>query len=361
LRDTNLSDTKLGGVDFSDSLLMGAKLTHAEGSCDFSGASLHEQLQYSGADLRDSELENSDFSGANLSSTDFSRANLDGSDFSNSNPEDVDFSETSIREGKFTQTELPNTDFSHADVSESDFRDADLVDASFFCANLERAKLTGADLFGADLSGAQFYASRIGDVAINTETVLDQHGGHRCAYDPNSEYGYDSDEKEKTGQLQKAMGAYHVLEQLTRANTLPDEQAKFFARRQDMRRAQLREDGQRLEYWFAEAQNAVFRHGESFSRVVAWAVGTIVAFALLYPIGGWLQSESTGAITYSNIADSPLLLWKSLHHSALLFLTGSGPLTPTGTVGELLVTIEAITAPVLLALLVFVLGRRAAR
>ena len=130
-----------------------------------------------------------------------------------------------------------------------------------------------------------------------------------------------------------------------------------------MRRAQLREEEQspKINYWFAEAQNAIFRHGESFSRVVGWSAGTIVAFALLYPIGGWLQSESTGAITYSNIADSPLLLWKSLHHSALLFLTGGGPLTPTGTVGELLVTIEAITAPVLLALVVFVLGRRAAR
>jgi hypothetical protein len=216
-------------------------------------------------------------------------------------------------------------------------------------------------LFGADLSGAQIYGARILDAAINTETVFDEHGEHRCAYDPHSEYKYDSDNEVKIGQLSKAMAAYHLLEQWTRANTLPDEQAKFFVRRQDMRRAQLRADGQILNYSFAEAQNLIFRHGESFSRVVGWSVGTIVFFTLIFPIGGWLQSESTGTINFGAIAESPLLLWKTFYHSTLLFLTGGGPLNTTGTVGEVLTTIEALIAPILLALLVFVLGRRAAR
>ncbi|WP_276257769.1 hypothetical protein [Haloglomus litoreum] len=38
-----------------------------------------------------------------------------------------------------------------------------------------------------------------------------------------------------------------------------------------------------------------------------------------------------------------------------------GPSTATGTVGEVLTTVEAMVGPILLSLLVFVLGRRATR
>jgi hypothetical protein len=249
------------------------------------------------------------------------------------------------------------TNFEEAHLENADFERVNLSEA-----NMERAKLLNADLFGTDLSGAQLYGARIGGAAINTETVFDKkHDEYRCIYDPNSEYEYESDDEEQVGQLRKAMGNYHVLEQLTRANTLPDKQSKFFARRQDMRRAQFREDGRRLQYWFAEAQNVVFRHGESFSRVVGWSVGSIILFALAFPLGGWFQSDSTGTITYSAIAESPSLLWKVFYHSALLFLTGDGPLNTTGIIGEVITATEALIAPILLALLIFVLGRRAAR
>jgi uncharacterized protein YjbI with pentapeptide repeats len=260
----------------------------------------------------------------------------------------------------FTGTYMTGTNFEEAHLEGADFDGTNLAGA-----NLERAKLSNADLFGTDLSGARLYGARIGDARINTETVFDRHGQHRCVYDPNSEYEYDpdEDEDEKVDRIRKAMGAYHVLEQLTRANTLPDEQSKFFARRQDMRRAQLRqqEEFPRFNYWFSKLQNLIFRHGESFSRVVGCSIGTIVFFALVFPLGGWVQSESTGTITYGSIAESPSLLWQTFYHSTLLFLTGVGPLDTTGTVGEVLTTVEALVAPILLALLVFVLGRRAAR
>jgi large-conductance mechanosensitive channel len=147
---------------------------------------------------------------------------------------------------------------------------------------------------------------------------------------------------------------------------MPDAQSKFFTRRQDMRRIQLRQDGQRLNYWFATAQNAVFRHGESFSRVVGWSLVTMILFSFVYPLGGWIKKEgSTGEVvqvyTYDAIIESPVLLWESFNHSAQLFLTGGGPLKPTGTVAEMLMFVESLIAPILLALIVFVLGRRAAR
>jgi uncharacterized protein YjbI with pentapeptide repeats len=269
-----------------------------------------------------------------------------------------DFAHTDLVEGKFNSASLSGVSFEKAILENADFERADLTNT-----NLERATLSNADLFEADLSGSRLYGVRIGGAAINTETVFDRHGENRCVYDPNSAYEYDPEGDEPIGQLRKAMGSYHVLEKLTRENTLPDEQASFFVRRQDMRRAQLREDESvpRINYWFAEVQNAVFRHGESFSRVIGWSVATIVLFALVYPVGGWIQTDSGQAITYGTVADSPLLLWDVFNHSTRLFLTGGGLLETTGLAGEVLTTIETMIAPILISLLVFVLGRRAAR
>jgi uncharacterized protein YjbI with pentapeptide repeats len=280
--------------------------------------------------------------------------------------EGIDLRESKITGANFEGAMLNNSTFANAEAEnvklrESHVESSDLSGADLTGANLERATLSNTDLFGSDLSGCKLFGARIGDAAIDTETTFDKQGDDRCVYDPRSTYDYDHDEEQKIGRFQKAMGTYHVLEQLTRANTLPDEQAKFFARRQDMRRAQLREDGRQLEYWFAEAQNAIFRHGESFSRVVGWSVGTIVVFAFIFPFGGWLQSDSTGTLTYEAIAESPELMWQAFYHSLLLFLTGGGPLSPTGFAGEVLTAIESLIAPILLALLIFVLGRRAAR
>jgi uncharacterized protein YjbI with pentapeptide repeats len=275
----------------------------------------------------------------------------------------LSFENADLRGVSFVDSEAQGADFREAHLESADFERASLRNANF-----ERAKLSNTDLFGADLSGARLYGARIGDAAINTETTLDGHGDHRCVYDPRSGYEYDDNDDENVGQLRKAMGAYHVIEELTRTNTLPDEQSQFFVRRQDMRRAQLRreEPFPRLEYWFSEIQNAVFRHGESFIRVIAWAIGVIVAYALVYPAGGWLETtSSTGSspVTYARILHEPVLLWKSLYHSAMLFTTGNpyGGVTATNVTAEILQTTEALLGPTLLALVVFVLGRRAAR
>ena len=333
---------------------------------EFSGAIFNEEVDFISTVFQGPNFNNTIFKGdANFTGgcefndiTTFHSAEFRGSaDFSEVEFMDAsDFRHTKLIESSFADSIIKNADFGNAHIENSNFTRADISNS-----NLEKAMLSNSDMSGADLSGVQFYGANIGGITINVETVFDKHGKYRCVYDPNSEYEYNPDDDETVGKLRKAMGAYHLLEQLTRANTLPDEQGKFFARRQDMRRAQLREDGRRLEYWFAEAQNAVFRHGESFSRVVGWSIGTIVAFAFIFPLGEWLQSGSTGTLTYGAIAESPELMWQSFYHSTLLFLTGGGPLTPTGFIGEVLTTIEALIAPILLALLIFVLGRRAAR
>nr|ABQ75790.1 hypothetical protein [uncultured haloarchaeon] len=356
----------------------------------------------------------------------FRKANFNtGPDF-----EDIDISNGIFVDANLQEANISDTSAKYANFRSARLENADMDGTNFSQANFEQAKLSGASLFDANLSGALLYSAHVRDVSVSTNTTFDKNGRYRCIYDPKSKYEYNFDdnqevyafatiEKDKNAEevfdyaeevldsldldtpssqdedsfstqnddsissdteyentssreegevsdIRKGINTYYILEQLTRNNALLDEQAKFFVRRQDMRRTQLREDGRQVEYWFAEAQNAVFRHGESFSRVVAWSVGTIIAFAFLYPIGGWLKKESpTGELqqiyTYDAIVDSPILLLESFNHSALLFLTGTGPLKPVGFIGEVLTTSETLIAPILLLLLVFVLGRRAAR
>lgn len=310
-----------------------------------------------------------DFQGVTAVGADFSHVGLQGAQLHGSELSDAEFIEAKLHAAEFLEeadctganfdgAELPNATFREADLESADFTDATLRQAT-----LERATLSNADLFGADISGARLYGARLGDVGVNTETMFDATGSHRCVYDPRSEYEYDPDDGAQVEQIVKAMGTYHLLEQVARANTLPDEQATFFVRRQDMRRAHLRRTGSvpYLNYLFAVIQNSIFRHGEGFGRVLVWSIGVITAFTFIYPAGGWMTSPSTGPITYPAIAEQPLLLWTSFYHSALVFLTGGGPLDPTDVAGELLLMTETITSPILLALLVFVLGRRAAR
>lgn len=56
------------------------------------------------------------------------------------------------------------------------------------------------------------------------------------------------------------------------------------------------------------------------------------------------------------------MLWESLYYSTLTFTAlGFGDFRPVGTLGQLLTVLETASGALLLALLVFVLGRRAAR
>ena len=54
-------------------------------------------------------------------------------------------------------------------------------------------------------------------------------------------------------------------------------------------------------------------------------------------------------------------MWETLYHSILVFFTGTGPLSPNNIAGQVFNAIGSMAGPFFLALLVFVLGRRAAR
>lgn len=406
LSEADLTDASLQDAELTDARLSGADLTNADLSdAELTGASLPDYDGLAEVVLEGANLENQDLSGADLTGVELPRANLRAVNFESATLSEAKLREADLTDANlvdsiatdadFTEGSLEKADFERARIDTADFEDATLLnanlnhvtarDANFQEASLEgsdlkgsdlsgaifeRATLSNTDLFGADLRGAELYGVRLGGASVNIETKLVDDDGY-CIYDPRSSHEYDSNDdngERDVRQTRKGMGTYRALEQLARANAFPDKQSTFFIHRQDMRREQLRiqEQFPRLNYWFAELQNAVFRHGESFSRVVGWTLLTMAFFSVLYPLGGWIEKEaSTGEVvqvyTYNAIIESPVLLWESFHHSAQLFLTGGGPLKPTNTVGEMLMFVESLIAPILLALIVFVLGRRAAR
>ena len=83
---------------------------------------------------------------------------------------------------------------------------------------------------------------------------------------------------------------------------------------------------------------------------------------MLYPLGGWLRPIDGEPMTYNQILGGELsLLLESLYFSTLTFTTlGMGDYEPVG-VGQIIATLNTALGAVLIALLVFVLGRRAAR
>jgi len=121
----------------------------------------------------------------------------------------------------------------------------------------------------------------------------------------------------------------------------------------------------------AKMARATLLYGESPWRVIGWSLSIILGFALLFPLGGWMKPEGGEPISYAQISTGEgiaeavggffSILGDSVYYSTLTFTAlGFGDFNPVGF-GRALTTIETGLGAVLLALLVFILGRRAAR
>lgn len=135
----------------------------------------------------------------------------------------------------------------------------------------------------------------------------------------------------------------------------------MFIRRQEMRRQFLKQNGERREWLFAEVQRWVFVYGESFGRILSISGLVIGLFWLVFLTSGTVTQSDGMPVTLQTIVKHPFLIITSLFHSVSVFFTGDPLLEASGRVGEYIIVIESMTGPILLALLVFVLGRRAAR
>jgi uncharacterized protein YjbI with pentapeptide repeats len=297
--------------------------------------------------------------------------------------ESAECAAVSARKADLRDSQLAGIDLSGADFQGADLRESDL----------ESAFLSRAVLSGADLRGARLYGATLGDAQIDDETTFLGHpdGDHDasphtfsaiftpfcCVYDPDYGDGGVVD-------FDKAKSTYRALEELGGKAARPRLQARCFVRRQDLQKDEYRRDvatadtfEKRLiagaRFSRAKVARATLLYGESPWRVIGWSLGSILTFALLFPLGGWIETDDGTALTYSQISTAPTadlfgwlgellgILGDSVYYSTLTFTAlGFGDFHPVG-IGRLLTTLETGSGAVLLALLVFILGRRAAR
>ncbi len=408
LWNADLTEVDLGSADMNKANMINTDLTGAF----LRSAHLNEAL-LKGSNLTGANLKQADLTGSRLMDTD-----LCGADFQRATLREVTLPRgDKLREADFTEADLQDQDFRGEELSGATFVKADLTGcdlsrANLSKANLERALLNRADLFDTRLAGAQLEGTVLGNVQVNEGTFErlapesiennNQLGigqrlrtlvqgptgkeAYRCAYDPASgfdlgdsdggesvandiEASSENDERDsqcfdlKDDPEVRAGGVYRQFERLAGENALPEWQRRFFILRQDM---QVRQSSG-LGYAFAVVQRALFGYGESFGRVIGWSGAIIATFAAIYLTGGWIRPIESGGrlgrpVSWTQLPGEPSVLWESFYYSTLTFTAlGFGDFRPVGTIGQLLTVMETASGALLLALLVFVLGRRAAR
>lgn len=281
--------------------------------------------------------------------------------------------------GKSNFSELPlsNADFHGADLTDTTFTNSDLCDSDLESALLSRATLFGADLRGARLSGAVLGDIRIDDdtrflgpptdeINTSSHTLAAIFSKPRCVYDPN----YAGQNEYEDVDLAKSV--YRTLEEIGGRTARPRLQARCFVRRKDLQKMEYWNDATKLKAnteekliastrWLRlRMSELVLLYGESPWRILGASFTVIVGFAMTYPIGGWMQPRGGTPIYYS-MSGSIAHFGNSIYYSTLTFTAlGFGDFQPVGF-GRILTTIETGLGAVLLALLVYVFGRRAAR
>jgi uncharacterized protein YjbI with pentapeptide repeats len=367
----DFSEATPAGGDFQDALLLGTDFSgatlnkaHFQGTklskTDLSNADLTE-ADLSGADVWDGTLEN-----ANLHSTDLSNAVLGQADLSEADLWDADFSEATLLKANLTNTDAQLTYFENAELSEADFTDSNLEDADFTDAdargatfddsNLEDATFIRTELRDANLRDTRLYQTLFSDTRINSNTDF----GEKSAYeDPDTELG---ENYEDTSRWEAAAWVYRRLQNLHEENAMSEQARDYHVRKEEAHRSDYWEKGQYFQ-WFVYTLNLYLtNHGESVKRVVYWSVGTILACALAYPFtGGIATGNEVFRATSLSVLSLGFLL-RSLYFSTVTFTTlGYGDYHPVGEVSKALAGVESLAGALLVALFVFVLGRRVAR
>lgn len=120
--------------------------------------------------------------------------------------------------------------------------------------------------------------------------------------------------------------------------------------------------------WLA-VTGAIMRYGESARRVVTLSLLTILAFGMAYPFVGGIEDDGivytiqfTSDPSLAGLAAAGEALLRNLYFSTITFTTiGYANVAPAGPWSRLFVGIESFLGALLMALLVFVLGRRSTR
>jgi uncharacterized protein YjbI with pentapeptide repeats len=336
----DFNNANFNGVDFTDCVLASVNFTHA----DLSGSKLHR------TDFGGSNLSGVDFRGADIHETHFGGTELIGANFYDLDVRSAGFGGATMEEIILESSEMQGLDLSNRDLSGANLKNANLTDTNLRGTDLQGADLEGAvventDLREADLTDAKTYQTYFHNIRLNRETILSDP----CVYDKNNEY-------------QKAIRVYREYQQILKNNSLPDSARRFRVLEKHTKKDQC------TSFWTKKGKqisSAIWLYGESWKRVLATTVLVISSYSIFYTYLGIGRAErlpDSLTIFEMNIGIPDLIetFLTGLYFSILTFSTmGYGDLQPSGFIMKFLAGSEALLGGLLLAALVFVLGRRA--
>jgi uncharacterized protein YjbI with pentapeptide repeats len=330
--------TFLGEVDFE-----GANIPKAE----FSGVSFREPQMFADANLTRADLSNIPFEGASFEGADLTRANL-----------------------------------SDSDVSGAGFYNTLLSQASLYGTNLRNAGLYGTRMDGAHISDHTDFGVRNHEGMKRSSAIPFRGpwpGIHYDERNPEYEQFADADSDESSGSggkvnnYTRAAAVYGEIERVARMNADSELSSRCYLWRKDMQRKRYqssegrRSSRQSINWMRSWIANVFVRYGESPWRVTTVAGLIIVSCAVLYYTFDLIEYRTSPTQELLSVAGStppaPVVTFlDAIYFSTLTFSTlGMGTFEPTGPLGRVVTIFETLSGVVLLALLVFVFGRRATR
>lgn len=362
-----LYGANLFNADLDDMSLFRTDLRHA----DLEGVNL-EESNIGRADVRYADLtEGSNLKNATARKTDFRNAVitngiLDEADFWRS-----DFRNANLQWASFRSSNLWDSELQHTNLYDSDFDEADLREANLQYADLEDASLVGTDLRSADLRNTRLYQTYFSDVRINSDTEF----GDTCIYENPDELDDDWDDRWDATPTEAAVWTYRRLQDLHEKYALTERARHYHIRKEEAEKKRHREEGNWKEWAIYAINGFLSRHGERPWRVVRISLYVIAVWSLFFLLSGirvpedFSGTRTVGLELFSGISvPEPFggtlvagldQVATSVYFSVVTFTTlGYGDLQPATGFAQALATIESFLGALLMAYLVFVLGRR---
>ncbi|SFL64519.1 Pentapeptide repeat-containing protein [Halogranum rubrum] len=311
--------------------------------------------------IADQAIVNADFRRAILTDVSFSNCYLWDVDFSNAGLKQVRFSNANIFQTYFQGATCRGISFREARLPDTRFDGAHLRGANFERANVEECTFDNTDLRDADFVGAALYHTSFQNARIDNDTdfgrqtwyegggLVQSMVGQRPGIDDGELMMHDHRDPNEDP-YERAAWQYRMLSQLYRDSSEPEQAREYYIDEKNARRVLYRRKRKFRSYVKAELSRWVTRYGESPWFVVGWSFAVIAAAAVLFSrFGGIRQGGEV-------VTSDPMQL---LYFSVVTFTTlGYGDYQPATGLTQLIASTEALLGALLMALLVFVLGRR---
>ena len=325
------------------------------------------RASFNGATLVNIEAEGADFSNSEFMGGNLSESRIEKSSFERSTMSAVKFNDSHIYRCNFTNTMLSEAEFEesdllHSNLSESRLAGANLTDSSLRAtdlqlSNLEEAIAIRTDFRGADLTDSRLYDIHISDVQISQSTEF----GGKSIYekadfeDRNNDFGGEDFDRYRV-----ASWVYRRLQTLFEMNAMTEKSREYYILRQEAQRKSHRDNRNFGDWFYLQLSKWVTKHNTSPNRVVASSLVVIGLFSLLYTLsGGVISTAATNDLVKIKLPNVFIGIGNNIYFSVVTFTTlGYGDLQPVGVVARFFAMVESLLGALLMAWLVFVLGRR---